>query len=198
MKLGYDNIEDVKGKLLNTYCLYKNKAVTIKLIQQGDSEESYIAHSTSMFNGRTVLFDINDPEFNCSHYNIGYVNHGKAGAWFYRVPLKQYRQGLRHDQVRMRYSNAVFSQTPFQPGKGVCSMLENSYPSFKSSAELLKEGEVGIMAFHKNFAMTYDSIHKDFILEYKGTRIGFTKDMKQMQLMEEREYLAESLKEAIG
>ncbi len=197
MKLGYDNYEDVKGKLHGTYCLYKGRAVLIKAIIQ-ESDVKYIAHGSTLFNGRVVAFDINDPDFNCSNYNIGYVNNTKTGAWFYRVPLKQYHQGLRSTQVRMKYSDIQFSNTIFNANRGVCAMLENSYPSIKSAAESLQIGDAAIVAFHKNFAMTYDQIHKDFLLEYKGGRVGFTKDLKNMQLMEEREYLSESLKEAIG
>ena len=197
MKLKYDNIEDVKVKLASTYCMYKGKAVLVKLIELV-SEEKYNAHGSYMFNGRSFVCDIDDPDFNCSNYNIGYVNTMKAGAWFYRVPLKQYKQGLRHDQVRMRYTNQAFSDIQFSAGKSVCAMLENNYTKFKSAAELLREGEANIVAFHKNFAMIHDSVHKDFILEYKGVNIGFTKDLKNMELMEEYAHLHESLKEAIG
>lgn len=198
MRLNYDNLDDAKVKLAGTYCMYKGKAVSIQLLEQPTpAENKYLAHGTYMFSGRTVIIDIDDPEFNCSNYNIGYVNQMTRAAWFYRVPMKQWRQGLRYDQVRAKASRREFADIGFKPGKNLCSMLENSYPEFKAATELLKEEQANIVAFNKNFAMTFDRIHSDFILEYKGTIIGFTNNLKDMKLMAEHEHLIEALKEAV-
>lgn len=199
LKLDYDNLEDAKVKLGNTYCLYKNKAFIVKAIGQNDAlVNKYDAHGSFLYNGRGVVCDINDPDFNCSEYNIGYLNMMYAAAWYYRIPMKQWRQGLRGDQLKKRASSRAFSDVNFDGSKSVCQMLENTYPQFPDSVELLKEGKAEIVAFHKNFAMSYDRIHKDFILEYKGEKIGFTNNLKDMQLMDENQHLMEALKEAVG
>lgn len=198
LKLSYDNLEDAKTKLVNTYCLFRGKALTVKALDHNQVDNKYLAHGAYLFNGRAVITDINDPEFNCSEYNIGYLNLMYASAWYYRVPVKQWRQGLRSDQLKKKASKRAFFDVSFEPSKGVCSMLENNYPSFQESVEFLKEGKAEISAFHKNFAMTYDRIHSDFILEYKGTNIGFTNNLKDMQLMDENKHLLEALKEAVG
>lgn len=199
MKLKYDNLEDAKMKLVGTYCMFKGKAVVIKLLEcEPGTTDKYVVHGTYMATSRGFTCSIDDPNFNCSNYNIGYINVMRAAAWFYRIPLKQYRQGLRHDQVGIKYSQRAFADITFQPSKPLCSMMENSYPNFKTSSELLKAQEANIVAFHKDFAMTFDSIHKDFILEYKGANIGFTNNLKDMSLTEEYKHLTESLKEATG
>lgn len=204
MKLNYDNLDDARVKLLGTFCMYKGKAFVVKNVHNflepdGTYKEGKYGITGSMMQtGKGVECMLDDPEFNCSNYNLGYMNLLSRSAWFYRVPMKQWRQGLRHDQVRSKYSKREFSQIEFQPGRAVCSMLENSYPEFKSAADTLRTEEANIVAFHKNFAMTFDRIHKDYIIEYKGVNIGFSNDLKDLKLMDEHQHLMESLKEAVG
>lgn len=199
MKLKYDNLDDAKTKLFGTYCMFKDKAFVVKLVElEPGTVNKYVVQGSYMGSGRGITCSIDDADFNCSNYNIGYVNVMRAAAWFYRIPFKQYRQGLRHDQVGVKYSQRAFSDITFQPGKPLCAMLENSYPDFETSSGLLRAQEANIVAFHKDFAMTLDHIHKDFILEYKGANIGFTNNLKDMNLTEEYKHLTESLKEAVS
>lgn len=206
LKLTYDNLEDAKTKLAGTFCMYRDKAVTIKVVgtdavidpKTGIYSPDYWAYGSYMFNGREFKCKITDPEFNCSNYNIGYMNRFVAGAWFYRVPSKQWKQGLRPDQVRCKFSQRQFADMNFGGAKQLCSMLENQYPSFEEAASLLKKDEANIVAFHRNFAMTLDRIHQDYILEYKGSNIGFTSNLKDFKLMDEKQHLIESLKEAVS
>jgi hypothetical protein len=202
MKLNYDNLEDAKTKLVSTYCLYKGRAVSVKQLEEApdgpNGFKRFLAYAGYLSTGRSVTFYIDDPDFNCSDYNIGYLNTISRAAWFYRIPMKQWKQGLRSDQVRCRYSNRMFGDITFN-GKGVVNMLENIYPTVDEAAALLREQEANIVAFHKNFALTYDRIHNDFILEYKGVHIGHTSnDLKTHKLMAEYEHLAESLKEVMN
>ncbi len=201
MKLGYDNIDDAKGKLVGTHCMFKGRAFTIENLHwmEGtlpDDNKYAVTGAYMSPRGKLGWTPIDDPEFNCSRYNIGYVNaHGIAG-WFYRIPQKQYHQGLRYNQVGFKISNSSFRGIEFKHGAPVGKMLENEYPDFKKAITYLKEGEAGLIAFHKNFAMSRDTVHDDFIIEYKGEPIGFTHDLKNFQLMEECQHLMESLKEA--
>jgi len=149
VKLNYDNYEDAKTKLVGTYCMYKGKAFVLKVLTPSPVvENQYTAQGASMFSGRVVECDINDPEFNCSNYNIGYLNLMRAAAWFYRVPSKQYKQGLRPDQVRLKASQRCYAEIGFSSGKNLCNMLENVYPSFDGAMELLRSDEANIVAFH--------------------------------------------------
>lgn len=202
MKLGYDNLEDAKTKLVGTYCLYNGKAIVMKTIEELSStpeKKIFQGYGSSMFSGRSVVFDLDDPLFNCSNYNIGYVNMSGFAGWFYRIPLKQWRQGLRYDQVRMKGSKSHIEQyVTMKASKQVSQMLENTYPKYEEAAEMLKSEDSNIVAFHKNFAMSMDRIHQDFLLEYKGTIIGYTPNLKDVKLLEECEHLMESLREVIG
>jgi hypothetical protein len=186
-----------RPNLSGTYCLYNGKAFVVKLIEQMAANQ-YMAAGQFFQNGKPIECLIDDPDFNCSDYNVGYVNYFHSGAWFYRLPMKQYSQGLRSNQCGLRASNPNFSDVSLGFNKPVGKMLENDYPKYAEAADLLKTEQAKIVAFHKDFAMTYDEMHKDFILEYKGNRIGYTHDLAEVKFMTEFEYLNEALKEAVA
>lgn len=198
LKLGYDNADDAQSKLVSTFCLYKGRAISVKnlWIKEGTVDTYLIqgAHLTSKTNTEHV--EIEDPEFNCSEYNIGYVNQNGVSAWFCRNPQKQYLQGLKYTQVTRKGTHPAIGSVEFKHSKPVGMMLEDDYPKFMKAAAQLVAGDAAMLAFNKNFAMSRDKIHKDFILEYKGQQIGFTPDLKAFELMEEHFHLMESLKEA--
>lgn len=202
MKCGYDNLEDARSKLMGTYCLYNDKAVNVKGVNIAPGQHAdtgvYVVYGTYMTSGKEFNCSLDDPKFNCSDFNIGYVNRHTSAAWFYRNPAKQYKQGLRYDQVGLKCSNRQYGMMDFKSGKAVAAMLENTYPSFQEAVKLLKDQEANIIAFHRNFAMTYDRVHEDFILEYKGVNIGYTSNLEEFKLLNEHGHLYESLKEAIG
>jgi len=196
MKLNYDNLEDASSKLVGTYCLYKGKAITVKVISEV-AENTFLFTASSMRDNKTVTGGIDEPEFNCSDYNIGYVNRLTAATWFYRMPYKQYKQGLKQDQLGKVASSLEFSNVEFKHSAVVANMLENKYPTFTHALKALDDKEAKIMAFHKNFAATFDPLHEDYIIEYKGNKVGHTTNYgRGVKLLPEWEYILESLKEA--
>lgn len=197
MKLGYDNLEDTKTKLIGTYCLHAGRAFTVKAIDEGPPGK-YTVTGSLMANGRMVQCDVNDPQFNCSEYNIGYINRMNCAVWFYRIPVKQYKQGLRYDQVNQRASKRDYHGVEFKPSQALGDMLENKYPKFGAAATLLRQGEANILAFHRNWAMTWDRLHDDFAIEHKGVPVGCASSPDKFKLVPEAEHLVEALKEAMN
>lgn len=199
MKLGYDNLKDAKDKLLGTFCLHAGRAFVVKnvWVPEGGPNDKFKINGTHLI-GRSGVqeIDLEDPEFNCSDYKIGYTNQAGLCTWWSRIPVKQYKQGLNYDQVTSRGTNAACYQIEFKQGRPVGEMLEGLYPTYKKAAEILKAGEAQMMAFNRNFGMSRDKVHKDFILEYKGIHIGFTEDLVDFKLLEEHTHLLEALKEA--
>jgi hypothetical protein len=148
--------------------------------------------------GKPVQGPIEDPKFNCYDYNLGYLNRGVVSAWFYRIPAKQWKQGLKNDQIAVKASCQDFYNIDFKSSQDLARMLENNYPNFETCVKSLKSMNTRILAFHKNFAMTFDDIHDDFIFEYKGDKIGYSNNLKDFKFIKQYEHLEESLKEAIG
>lgn len=197
---GYDNFDDAKVKLSNTYCMYKGKAIHIKGVYPVDNElTKFQVEATYLQTGRaTGMISIDDPDFDCAHYNIGYINRTTAAAWWYRIPHKQWQQGLKPQQCKYEVSRREFSDPGMFNGKPLAAMLENSYPAFQSAVLLIKNQEAHIVAFHRNFAVTRDTVHADFLIEYKGDTIGYTHNGEDFKLMPEHQHLNEALKEAVG
>lgn len=203
LKLGYDNLEDAKNKLSNCYALYKGKTIVIKGVgympgtEPENNQFGWYGHSMS---GRKIAegyLPLDDPDFNVSEYNLGYLNNYGYAAWFYRYPAKQYHQGLRSDQVGQYMSNPAY-HLDFKASSQLAQMLENRYPAYSECAAMLNKGDAALIAFHRNFAMAHDRIHGDYLLEYKGRQIGFTPNLEDFKLLTEHEHLYEALKEAIG
>jgi hypothetical protein len=194
--LQYDNLEDVRSKLLGTYIYYDGKVHLVKDAMEVEMGKYALKLATPNARNYKTAF-LNDEGLNFMRYNLGYSNHGHSAAWWYRIPLKQYRQGLKAEQVRPFASKEEFlHRVEFGMNKPIIDMLENVYPKFEEIEKPLKDRNAEVLAFHKDFAACWDHIHKDMILEYKGKAIGCFK--KDFELMDEYQHLIEALKEAVA
>lgn len=203
IKLGFDNLNDAQSKIMGCFAYYDGKAITVKNVWEDvdKAHKNLIYYASGIpLIGRAAFpaIEIEDPKFNCSDFNIGYANAHGVCVWFFRNPVKQYSQGLKYNQISAKCTNQQAAGIEFKHGKPIGEMLEGIYPDFKKAAKFLNAGEAQMMAFNKNFAMSRDKVHKDFILEYKGQHIGFTADLKSFNLLEQHEHLLEALKEAVG
>ena len=203
----FDNLNDVDMKFTSTICYHKGKAVYIKGVgyQQnpntGQNYEDRFEVICCEYGRRNKQVKLEDPDFSYRDYNMGYANAGDYAAWYYRVPLKQYRQGLRHDQVSRVISEPVFYDLPdfsFKPQ--FIDMLENRYPPIHEVEKDLKNGVARVEAFHKDFALSYDKIHEDMVIEYRGQKVGMSinHDLKEFKLLPEFKFVQEALAEALA
>src|SRR5690606_29840516 len=116
---------------------------------------------------------LSDPEFNYREFNLGYANAGVYAGWWYRRPHKQYSQGLKKHQMGWRTSHPGYHpDEPFGFTKSFIQMLENNYPHLDVCQQQLRDHVRLAIAFHRDFALTWDEIHNDFLLEYRGKKIG--------------------------
>lgn len=199
----YDNIEDVKAKLAGSIIYYDGIPVFCKGVDESMDQEKgttifYAAITSSLTTKAIILKEITDPAFNFTKFNLGYANYKPGACWWYRIPVRQYKQGLKGEQVRYHISEKAMGNPGYSLSTtGVVSdMLLNKYPTYDAVEKTLRDSEMpSITAFHKDFALSYDKVHKDLILEYKGKVIGFMD--KKINLMDEYEHLYESAKEAI-
>lgn len=197
----YDNLEDVRSKLLGTIVYYDGVPVPIKDVQPDGAGNFEILFAKSILGGRghdTKL--LTDPGFNFNRFNLGYANHNSGAYWWYRIPAKQYQQGIKANQMNYKTTLAHNGGLiMFKMGQAIDMMLRNDYPDFDVAHKRAMDGvDEGLtVAFHKDFAVSWDKIHKDLILEYKGKLIGHMPG-KDIKLIDEFEHLYESCKEAVG
>lgn len=177
--------------------MYDGKAVQIKSVHH--ENEGFLLSLRHPHKGIPLSCYMKDEKLNAINFNIGYSNQNGSAGWFYRRPLKQYRQGLRGDQMLKLISNPEHTHhVVWDYHSSVMQMLENKYPALQACEENLKIGEAEIMAFHKDFAVNYDRIHEDMIVEYRGKKIGRFETMKRFKLLDEYKYLNESLTEVMS
>ena len=198
--LHYDNLEDTKAKLEGTICMYDGEAVRVQEIGLADADGKlpYTVYlKCKGGKGRNISLD--DPKFEFRNFNLGYANQGTVAYWWYRRPLKQYRQGLRSDQMASLYAKPDwYGHQRWDYNNSIISMLENAYPSLETCEKSLKDEQSHCRAFNRDFSVSYDRIHRDLLIEHRGKIIGQTSNFKAFHLLEEFKHLTEAVQEAIG
>lgn len=197
-----DILEDVNQKFTGTVVMYDKKAVVVKSVSQDpENPGQFILHTAIPQARETVLIHLLDPALNYQRFDIGYANGGMYSGWWYRKPNKQWSQGLKANQMGWKVSTP--GGTPhdnFSFSKPFIKMLEGVYPSIEECKKTLMNKNEGIVttAFHKDFALSFDDLHEDFLLEYHGIRIGTSmdKELKQFKIKSEARHLIEALQEA--
>lgn len=201
MAAKFDNLDDVNTKFAGTICYYEGVPVYVKAALYDDEPGKFTLQINAL-NQKTKIIKLDDKAFNYKDYNIGYVNSGVQAVWWFRKPIKQYRQGLKKDQMSVIVPNLYNPELDmsFSFGKPVVNMLENSYPSMKDITDHIRNGEAVSIAFHKDFAIAWDKLHNDFIIEYRGKAVGVGLDpeIKSFRLIAEHQHLTEALKEALA
>ena len=201
----YDNFEDCKTKLSGTYVYYDGKAAFVKDVFNWVDEhtgaqtgEYGLGIITSNSRNRSAV-KLSDPKLNYMDFNLGYANYGDAAVWWFRIPNKQYSQGLRYNQLgRYSTSMAHYQNAELNWSKPSIDMLENRYPKFSLAEEWVKTDKAAVQAFHKDFAISWEPVHKDLILEYKGKQVGHFTDPKHINLLDEYKHLTEAIREAVA
>jgi len=206
-EIQFDNLEDVSSKFSQTICYYENKAVFVKQVSHqidpNNSEQipDKFRLVVCAFNMRNKNINLEDKAFTYKKYNIGYANTNNHCLWWYRKPIKQYRQGLIRSQLGFSSSeNVMMPEENFNFSRPYVNMLENVYPEIPVVEKVLKDKEAKTIAFHKDFALSYDYIHQDFILEYRGTKVGVSLNgnLGEYKILNEYKHLNEALQEALA
>lgn len=203
-KVAFDNLNDVQTKFVNTICMYGDKAIYVKSIAHDDPDNpgkdfSILAQFSS---GKTNVIKLSDPKFNYTNFNLGYINTNYMASWWYRKPIRQYRQGLKRDQMGYIIANLHMQVDKAFGFDGYFSaMLENRYSSIDRCLKILKGPNPPVShAFHKDFALQWDELHESCVVEYQGVKIGVSIDdrYRKFRLINDYKHLEEYLKEVLN
>lgn len=198
----FDNVDDLQTKFVSTICMYDGQAVFVKQVaEKADKRFTlFIVNHGKYTRGKHI--ELTDPAFNYVDFNIGYANYQKRCVWWYRKPIRQYRQGLKSEQMGYRnpggmYMDDLVDMANFGISGVYVNMLENNYPHLNDCKLLLdRDDGVKSIAFHCDFAISYDDMHNDYIMEYCGTKIGTSHNLIGFNLKPEYKHLTEALREA--
>lgn len=198
MATKFDNLEDVRSKFMGTICMYNGHPVLVK--DASVNEEGAFTVLLQSKNKAPPLILLSDPLFNYTDFHIGYANTFNAASWWYRKPIKQYQQGLKRSQLGYKLSKDVagIHDELFGFTKPYLDMLTRIYPPPAAVMKILRNQEMASLAFHQDYALSYDPLHNDFRLEYRGHRIGITSDLVSFKLNKDFEHLKESLQEVLN
>lgn len=197
----FDNLADVDSKFSGTVCYYEKKPIIVKGAAKHPEKENEFTLLISSQYSKPKYVNLNDPNLNWRDYNIGYANIGPCASWWYRRPAKQYRQGLKKDQLSYKTSNVNLPPDEgFNYSKPFILMLEDSYPDIKLCKHILEEGNIKVISFNRDFALSYNKLHEAHVLEYHGKYVGVSTNQKltEYRLMPEFQHLQEALQEAIS
>jgi hypothetical protein len=202
----FDNIDDVRSKFNGTIVYYDGKPANVKTsgYQEGPDGNAILNKfrlSLAFMNSKSILVNLEDPLLNYKNYNLGYVNYKHNAVWWYRKPIKQYQQGLKNGQMGYISSDPYFMvEEQMNFSMPYIMMLSNQYPALETCEKILREQITKQAAFHKDFALSWDPIHEDFVLEYRGKKVGASLNSKlnEFKLMSDNRHLAEALSEALG
>ena len=134
-------------------------------------------------------------EIQCFEYNIGYWNHGREAVYVVRVPARQNKQGIAHDNLRVVQKDRLASLRDYQrhyTSPTFLDMLKNKYPTFEEARAKLLSKEAVSVAVTKDIAYRYDDDLEFFILEYKGRAVAHG-DIDKMSVPTKYQYLREKL-----
>lgn len=196
----FDNLDDVTQKFYSTIVLYDKKAAMVKGTDK--TPDGFTLHLAYPNTRVLKVVPLSDPALNYKNFQLGYVNGGTYAYWFYRKPQKQWSQGLKSNQMGYITSKLPGHdggyENPFGFSKPYIQMLENIYPSVEDVKKALTDGNMQAMAWHRDFALSYDAIHEDCILEYRGQKIGvsISPDMSKFKILPHARHLQEALEEA--
>lgn len=200
MAAEFDILDDVSTKFTGTVVMHDKKAALVKSSHSDPEKPGQFLLCVALPQARNLKnINLNDPLLNYKNYQIGYANGGTYCTWWYRKPHKQWAQGLKSGQMGYKISVAGgHAHDNFGFNGPFIKMLEGVYPDIEIVKKALIDGAVGAMAFHRDFALSYDDIHDDFVLEYHGTKIGASidRELKQFKIMPEARHLIEALQEA--
>jgi hypothetical protein len=200
MAVQFDNLDDIQSKFANTICLHEGKPVFINHAGMDPEFGKEYALNLKDKSGKNKYILLSDPAFSYRDFNLGYANCGVYSCWWYRRPSKQYQQGLKKHQMGWRNSHPGYHpDEQFGFTKAYWQMLEDVYPDLETCQKQLRDHSRMAIAFHKDFALTWDDVHDDMILECRGKKIGHSVNSKctEYKLKPEFKHLQESLMEVL-
>lgn len=200
MAATFDNLEDVQGKFLSTVVLYNKKAALVKAADPNPENLEEFLLRVAFSQAKNLKYvSLSDPLLDYKNYHLGYVNGGKYCSWWFRKPYRQYAQGLKSNQLGYKISfPGVAAHDNFSFTKPFIAMLEGDYPHIEHCKKAVMEKVVIASAFHQDFALSFDEVHDDFVIEYRGRKIGaaIDKNLEKFKIMSDYRHLIEPLQEA--
>lgn len=193
MPCRYDTYKDLHDRLHNTICRYNDEPVLVIIDQKSNGHAKILLYDPP--NGNTVKEGINfdDPLFDISSPELGYVNEMKNGKqtvyYFIRTTAKKYKQGLMSNAMMFKGIDGKQAQLYASDAcrtVGFCNMLRQKYPSVSDVIHDLRSEKIKEAAVSQDIALQYTD--SGVILVYlRMKNIGFITPGREKVILKNNE-----------
>lgn len=209
----YETAEEIRARLEGTVVRYDNEPVYITRVEEDDRDDIarvYFRKLPYSDRGEEYRKYLSSRYFNCSPFQMGYVNYQGKAVLLSRLPARQYKQGLSGNSLMVTDIQGKDARRGFGGivEKGVLpsfndllrssvfpDLIAKKYPSFKEVGELLAD-DVKSVALSPSYAVAIDRELESLFLFNKGTRVGLALiGDKGIRLSSKFHYLKEELEE---
>jgi hypothetical protein len=196
----YDNINDARRKLEGTIVYYDGFPYNVRnVFPNRDDPACFMLRLTANIIDSVIDVKLVDPRLNFREYNLGFEQNQNGLIWWFRSPYRQYRQGLRRDQIGClmpQINHPEASYIEFQYSRSLCNMLTNTYPTLQSVLKTIRDNPVVPMAFHQDFAVRWDRLHKGTVVVWRNVDVGVLNGSDRFDPLPEHKFLKETFDEA--
>lgn len=173
-----------RRSLVESYVRYEDDIVFVEDIDENTGQ----CRITSISGKNPVTCSIES--LNLKPIPLGYINERGTAKYVYRVPSRQWRQGITTRTVHTKGGPIRISRSFLQP-------MQNNYPSFNEAKHALSTGVVESMALNPEFCICMGN-NNSFTVLYKETTVGVVdKDSNKIVLKNKFKYLKEFAKEVL-
>ncbi|MCA9381303.1 hypothetical protein KC678_03490 [Candidatus Dojkabacteria bacterium] len=160
MTISYDDDwEYAHAKLSDSVITFNNFPYYVKEVTP-----SCHVHLKKFYFGESVSANLN--QLDLTPFSLGYYNSNDSCIYVKRVPQRNWKQGLRTNNIA---SNGGFVE--FE-SEGFLNCLLDKYPSIDDCIEFISCQEYKAISFHKQFALG-SKFKKGFNLLYKDKKVGY-------------------------
>lgn len=188
----YDTERDLIDRLHQTICRFQGKAVLVTV----ETKSSLALFDPVDRSKLLTKIKPNDPDFDISSPELGYMNHDEKVLYVERLPQRRFRQGLTYeccstyDVTGEGGARPMLSQ--YMQSSGLVDMIEGRYPKFREAQILLQKGAAKEIAVSRDIAfkmldcgliLVYCKCHdvgyilpESFDIDYKTTETSWVVD----------------------
>jgi hypothetical protein len=108
---------------------------------------------------------------------LGMRNLGNGAGYFRRKAQRQFRRGVRENQLMIKYIGARHSSDrDFESQESLTEFFYPTYPTFEEAYELVRGGKFSARAFSRYLAIERGDNLTNIGLNYKGVIVGLFVD----------------------
>lgn len=208
----FDSGKDAFQKLGNTVILLNETPIYITGCEDGPKDSVVLKYYKLPIEGAgtpellSTTLDEKYVDFRSLGSRLGYINGvspkgDKQAVFVSRMPKRLSVQGINSNNLMFQHfmdftNNNKALSTDFKSlykTQGFSDMLKGAYPGRKQAAEkLLHDKSFTSLAFARWFAFVRKQVGP-FYLEYKGKEVGWSSDLKTVNLSKAYTHLQETL-----